>query len=69
MSDTANSYGPLLSLDGILDFIPKSRRPLAPIFEAVSNALEAILDRSKDSSFAGQGEVTLRWYFTGLSFK
>ena len=36
------STPPRLSLDGMLDFIPKSRRSLAPVFEAVGNALEAI---------------------------
>jgi hypothetical protein len=32
-----------ISLDGMLDFIPKSRRSLTPIYEAISNSLEAIV--------------------------
>ncbi|HRD78714.1 MAG TPA: ATP-binding protein, partial [Hyphomicrobiaceae bacterium] len=59
------SVQPRLSLDGMLDLIPKSRRPLAPIFEAVSNALEAIAER-RNRGWSGQGEITLKLYFTGL---
>ena len=55
-----------LSLEGMLDFIPKSRRPLASVFEAVSNALEAISERRQHASWTARGEVTLRLYFAGL---
>ena len=49
----------------MLDFIPKSKRPLAPIFEAISNGLEAIQERRKIAS-EHQGEVTIKFYFSGL---
>lgn len=58
------STPPRLSLDGMLDFIPKSRRLLAPVFEAVSNALEAIAERQQ--AIAEPGHITLRLYYTGL---
>ena len=57
---------PRLSLVGMLDFIPKSRRPLAPVFEAISNALEAIAERHKTATAAQPGLIILRFYFTGL---
>ena len=60
------STAPRLSLDGMLDFIPKSRRPLAPVFEAVSNALEAVADRRIVAKWTEQCEVTLKFFFTGL---
>jgi hypothetical protein len=50
----------------MLDFIPKSQRPLAPIFEAVSNALEAVSDRQREAAWTGQGEVAVKLYFAGL---
>jgi hypothetical protein len=60
------SVAPRLSLDGMLDLIPKSRRPLAPIFEAVSNAFEAISDRRRSTGWAQRGDVTIKFYFSGL---
>lgn len=58
------STTPRLSLDGMLDFIPRSRRPLAPVFEAVSNSLEAIAERQQKISEPGR--IILRLYYTGL---
>lgn len=58
------STPPRLSLDGILDFISRSRRSLAPVFEAVSNALEAIAERQQ--TVAERGQITLRLYYAGL---
>jgi len=49
-----------------MDFIPKSRWPLAPIFEAISNSLEAIADRQSAGHWSEPGEVKLRLYFRGL---
>jgi hypothetical protein len=57
---------PLISLEGMMDFIPKSRRPLAPLFEAISNALEAISERQQYASAPEKGLITIRLRFTGL---
>ncbi len=56
-----------LDLDGMMHFVPKSRRPLAPIFEAISNGLEAIADRLKETESAEPGRITIRFFYdTGL---
>lgn len=55
-----------LSLQGMLDFVPKSRRPLAAVFEAITNSLEAIAQRQKGSAKSDPGLVKVQLYFTGL---
>lgn len=55
-----------LSLEGMLDLIPKSRRPLAPLFEAISNGLEAIVERRNRTGWNERGLISLKFYFSGL---
>jgi hypothetical protein len=55
-----------ISLDGMLDFIPKSRRALTPIYEAISNSLEAISERRAAGGWTETGVISVRLDFRGL---
>ncbi len=58
-----------LSLQGMLDFVPKSPRPLAAISEAIANSLESIAERQKSSDWKGAGEVKVSLHYAGLDEK
>ena len=60
------SIAPGLHLEGMMDFIAKSKSPLASITEALSNALEAIADRQKGTPSPERGMIVIRLNYTGL---
>lgn len=52
------------SFQGLMDSIKKSKYPLAPIYEAITNSLEAIFQKNyKDEE---KPEITVTFDFTGL---
>lgn len=53
---------PLMNLSGAMDLIKMSKNPLAPIYEAITNSLEALAQRDSFNS----GEIEVRLFFTGL---
>ncbi|MCK4945074.1 MAG: hypothetical protein KAS59_02305 [Alphaproteobacteria bacterium] len=53
-----------MNLSGAMDFIKKSKYPLTPLYEAITNSLEAISQR--DFSSGEEPLITVRLYFTGL---
>ena len=53
-----------MNLKGAMDLIKKSTYPLAPIYEAMTNSLEAIAQKQFDNSETS--EITVKIYFTGL---
>lgn len=46
--------------------LPRSRHPLAPIYEAVGNGLEAIALRQRKYGAGRDGLITVTWHFVGL---
>lgn len=46
--------------------LPRSKHPLAPIYEAVGNAMEAIALRQQQYGAGPDGLITVRWHFVGL---
>jgi hypothetical protein len=52
-------------LEGMMRLLRKSTRPLAPVFEAITNGLEAIVDRQKAGALE-PGRITVRFFYTGL---
>lgn len=52
-------------LEGMLRQLPKSSRPLAPVFEAITNGLEAIIDRQNAGGME-PGRITVRFFYIGL---
>ncbi|WP_156827273.1 hypothetical protein [Hyphomicrobium zavarzinii] len=55
-----------IDVRGLMDSIPKSSLPLAPVFESITNALEAISERQKVSATVVPGLITVKLYFGGL---
>ena len=55
---------PLMNLKGAMDLIKKSANPLTPLYEAMTNSLEAIAQ--KDFSENEASEIKIKLYFTGL---
>lgn len=55
-----------IDVTGLMVSIPKSSQPLAPVFESITNALEAISERQKVSATVVPGLITVKLYFGGL---
>lgn len=53
-----------INLSGAMDHIKRSKDPLIPIYEAMTNALESLSQRGSNKEELGQIDITL--YFTGL---
>jgi hypothetical protein len=53
-----------INLSGAMDLIKMSKNPLAPIYEAMTNSLEALAQRTCDNKIAG--EIEVQFYFSGL---
>ncbi|MCZ2204012.1 ATP-binding protein [Bartonella sp. A05] len=59
-----NQKTPLINLKGAMDLIKKSKYPLTPLYEAMTNSLEAIAQRQRDET--EPSEITVKLHFTGL---
>lgn len=59
-----NENKALINLSGAMDLIKMSKKPLAPIYEAINNSLEALNKKSEDTNRAPLIGVAL--YFGGL---
>ena len=59
-----SSKTPLMNLEGAMGLIKKSTYPLAPLYEAMTNSLESIAQRTFNEN--EQGEITVKLHFTGL---
>lgn len=55
-----------IDLNEAMRILPRSKHPLAPIYEAVGNAMEAIALRQQKFGAGADGRITLRWHFVGL---
>jgi hypothetical protein len=53
-----------MNLSGAMDLIKMSKNPLAPIYEAMTNSLEALAQRTCDNKIVG--EIEVQFYFSGL---
>jgi len=53
-----------MNLSGAMDLIKMSKNPLSPIYEAMTNSLEALAQRNVEEEFSG--EIVVNFYFTGL---
>ena len=53
-----------MNLSGAMDLIKMSKNPLSPIYEAMTNSLEALAQRNVEEEFSG--ELVVNCYFTGL---
>lgn len=53
-----------MNIGGAMDLIPKSKYPLTPLFEAITNSLEAISQR--DLPDDEKPKITVTLHFTGL---
>ena len=54
-----------MNLNGAMDLIKMSKNPLAPIYEAITNSLEALAQRTGEHQKIA-GEIEVRFYFSGL---
>lgn len=54
-----------INLSGAMDLIKMSKNPLAPIYEAMTNSLEALAQRADDKKGVS-GEIEVRFFFSGL---
>src|SRR5690606_36836184 len=54
------------SIEGMLKLIKKSKWSLAPVYEGIANALEAIAERQKSTEQKFPGKVEVRFHYTGL---
>lgn len=52
------------SFQGLMDSIKKSKYPLAPVYEAITNSLEAIFQ--KDHKEGEKLEITVTFDFAGI---
>jgi hypothetical protein len=56
-----------ITLKGLMDdLIPRSKYPLAPLYEAITNSLEAISQKSKNEGIPQEETIEVKLYFTGL---
>ncbi len=56
-----------ITLQGLMDdLIPKSKYPLAHIYEAITNSLESISQRAMNETDFSAGVIEVKLYFTGL---
>lgn len=53
-----------MNLSGAMDLIPMSKNPLSPVYEAMTNSLEALIQRAENEKISG--EIKLHLYFSGL---
>lgn len=53
---------PLMNLSGAMDLIKMSKNPFAPVYEAITNSLEALAQRDSTNS----PQIEVRLFFTGL---
>ncbi|RYY74252.1 MAG: hypothetical protein EOO52_15460 [Gammaproteobacteria bacterium] len=54
---------PLMNLNGAMDLIKMSKNPLTPIYEAITNSLEALTQKGMTDS---RHEIEVTLYFGGL---
>ncbi|HEX2839940.1 hypothetical protein [Hyphomicrobium sp.] len=55
-----------ITLAGVMELIPRSRLPLAVLYEAITNALESIALRQKKFGVDPVGEVRVKLFFSGI---
>lgn len=62
MSTTAK-----ITLEGLMDdLIQRSKYPLAPLYEAITNSLEAISQKHQAEGVSDDSKIEIRLHFTGL---
>lgn len=57
---------PIVLTEAMQQLLPRSKHPLAPLHEGISNAIEAILQRQQADASSEPGVIDVRLQFTGL---